>query len=72
MNDKSLFTEIFDWNPINDSHRNVKLANGQKVPIAGVGHIDFMMENTRIIIPDVLYVPQLQSNLFSVQKHIEF
>ena len=37
-----------------------------------MGHIDFMMENTRIIIPDVLYVPQLQSNLFSVQKHIEF
>ena len=70
--DASLLHEIFPWNPPSDAQRFVHLANGQQVPIEGYCHISIRVEEYPILVPNVLYVPHLTNNLFSVPEHCTF
>ena len=70
--DESLLEKVYNWNPSNVKQKYVHLANGQKLEIKGYCHMDIIVDGYRIRIPDVLLVPQLTSNLFSVPQHIAF
>ena len=67
----SLFASISYFNDV--SPRNVILGDGTiTLPILGFGSIDITINNYRIILDNILYIPNLNHNLFSIKEHIRF
>ena len=67
----SLFTTLSYFN--DDSPRNVILGNGTAtLPMLGFGSIDIPINNYRIILYNVLYIPKLNDTLFSIKEHVRF
>ena len=69
-NDKNKFYEFSDYNS------SVTIANGQELNSLGHGSIRLTTttsENTNstITLKNVLYVPEIESNLISIRKAIE-
>ena len=72
FNHKSYFTEIFPWSHPKYSH--VTLADGSsKAQIQGIGTTKFLINNKfSVEFHNVLYVPSLSSNLFSVKEFLRY
>ena len=67
----SLFTTISYFN--DNSPRNVILGDGTStLPMLGFGSIDITINNYRIILDNVLYIPKLNDTLFSIKEHVRF
>lgn len=50
----------------------IYVADGSKVPCKGIGTLDLLTDqNHHMRVQNVLYVPDLQSSLFSVLTHIQ-
>ena len=69
---KHYFTELFPWT--NPKHTHVTIADGNSiVPIQGIGTIKFRIYNKYPVeFHNVLYVPSLSSNLFSVKEFLRY
>ena len=50
------------------------LGDGKSMlPVLGIGQIDFLTDSDeRIILENVLYVPELKDTLFSIRDHLRF
>ena len=67
----SLFTIISYFN--DNSPRIVILGDGTStLPILGFGSIDVTINNYRIILDNVLYIPKLNDTVFSIKEHVRF
>ena len=65
----SLFIIISYFN--DNSPRHVILGDGTTtLPILGFGSIDITINNYRIILDNVLYIPKLNDTLFSIKEHV--
>ena len=68
-NDRQLFTSIHEYpSPPN---RFVKLGDGKtKIPIRGIGTIQYEVNNKIIILHNTLFVPDLDVSLYSIKQHM--
>ena len=69
---KQFFTDLQPWNHPTNTH--VTLADGvTKAPIQGIGTIRALLNQSHTIeLHNVLYVPSLTSNLFSVKEFVRY
>lgn len=72
VSDRSIFITLSPL--LSSSHSFVTLADGtSKVPIQGIGTIRVCINHSFVIeIHNVLFVPLLQHNLFSIRDHISY
>ena len=73
FSDKSFFFDIFPWHK-NHPIQNVTMADGQSsLPIKGIGTIRWLINNKHPIeFHNVLYIPSLSTNLFSVKAFMHY
>lgn len=58
-----------DWlNELKVSNNCVSIANNDRLQSQGIGNINMKLVDTNIKVVDVMYVPQLSTNLLSVSK----
>ena len=69
-NNRKFFSALHMQTSIN---RFVRLGDGkQKIPIHGVGKIQYEVNNKVIVLHNVLYVPDLDVSLYSVKQHMRY
>ena len=49
-------------------NRTIIIADGTRVPIIGVGNIPIIIENNKVLIKDVYYIPSLKNTLISSRE----
>ena len=71
-NSANQFAYLHQWGAVDPKHCHIHLADGSLFTIQGHGAIDITLGSTRIRLTDVLYVPDLKQNLFSIPQHTAY
>ena len=64
--DRRLFVDS-DYEPL--STRHVEMGDGRRVPIAGRGTVEFVVDGHRVRLADCYHVPDLDVHLLSIRVH---